>query len=192
MKKLLFLILVFILVLFVGCVGTRVAVRDIPEQEIEPAYETELNIHDIMFTAEAPARYNDCVKLNTDSFHYGDVFYLVVRFGGLHPDENDFVYWSYSLDINYNTEFLAVGETAHRFLDLNGPDVGRDRYGIVELFFMEDEFPPGLYELHIFIYDGLTHEIAETFVSFSLLPREMLMNAMQLWDELVGHGSDGR
>ena len=36
----------------------------------------------------------------------------------------------------------------------------------------------------ILIADGVTHSMLETYIEFSLLPREI--DCMQLWDELVG------
>ena len=189
MKKLLFLILVFILVLFAGCVGTRVAVRDIPEQEIEPVYETELNIHDIMFTAEEPGSYDACVPLGTNSFVYGDTFWIVVRFGGLQPDDNGMLFWYVGGDVFFNDEFFSTTGPYSYMFDLNDPAVERDKYLYYERFTYDSTIPPGLYGYQLFFLDGNvpdTEVVEAPYIEFSLLPIGTPTKCMQLWDELVG------
>jgi len=189
MKKFLFLFLVFILVLLAGCAGTRVAVRDMPEQEAGPEYEAKLNIHDVFFTAEEPKSYDECVKLDKDSFNYGDTFWIVVRFGGLQPDDSGMLFWYVGGDIYWNTEFVASTGPFPFMLDLSDPTIERDKYLYYESFTYDGSIPPGLYEYKLFFLDGVppdTEVVEAPTIEFSLLPVGTPTNCMQLWDEMMG------
>lgn len=189
MKKL--LVVLFCLLFLVGCMGTRVAVRDIPEYEAEPEYETELNIHDVFFTAEEPKSYDECVPLDTNSFVYGDAFWMIVRFGGLQPDDSGMLFWYVGGDAYLNTEFVASTGPFSFMLDLRDPAVERDKYLYYEFFIYDGNLFPGLYEYKLFFLDGVapdTEVVEAPVIEFSLLPIGTPMNIMKHWDELFGYG----
>jgi len=175
MKKLLFLFLVFILVLLAGC-------ATLPHGR----YETELNIHDVFFAVEEPTDYDECEKWDTTSFKYGDEPCIVVRFGGLQPDEYNDVQYAAAVVISYNgTPTWNMGPAYFRE---NLDKIERDKYMIKIPLEMVDTIQPGLYGFKILIADGVVHAVVETHIEFSLLPREI--NCMQLWDEMMGYPDD--
>ena len=173
MKKLLFLILVFILVLFIGC-------ATLPHGR----YEAELNIHDAFLTAEEPKSYDECVKLDTNSFDYGDTFWIVVQFGGLQPNDNGMLFWYRGGDIYWDTRFIGTLGPFTNMLDLNDPTVERDKYLYYESFTYDSDILPGLYEYRLFFLDGVMPDaevVGAPVIEFSLSE-----NSMQLWDEMMG------
>ena len=196
MKRFGFAFLVLLVVLFIGCVGTRVAVRDMPEPETIPQYETALNIHDVFFTAEEPASYDDCVKLDTNSFSYGDTFWIVVRFGGLQPDDSGMLFWYVAGDAFLNDEFMGSAGPYFYMLDLRDPVVERDKYLYYEYFSYDGNNHSGLCGYRLFFLDGNAPDaeaVEAPYIEFSLLPiGTPTKSCMQLWDELIGYGSDGR
>lgn len=175
MKKLLFLFLVFILVLFTGC-------ATLPHGR----YEAELNIHDIFFAEYEPQGYDDCVKLDTASFRYLETPCLVIRFGGLEPDDNNIVYWAVAIRIYYNDTPMGNLGPASFQGDLDDEGAERDKYLVRVPLFMSPKLQPGLYRFEIMIMDISTQQTVETSIEFSLLPRTVSTDCMQLWDELMG------
>jgi len=156
------LIFIFIALLLVGCATTQQA-----------KYEKSLNIHDVFFTAEKPEGYDCCQKLHNTSFHYGDETCLVVRFGGLKPDEYNIVYWAAMLSVYYNEG--CIGHIGPKYFhgDLNTEDAIRDKYMIRVPLVMAHSLQPGLYRFDISILDGMTNESVDASIALSLLPKEI-------------------
>lgn len=175
MKKL--LVILFILLFSAGCATLPNAQR----------YEAELNIHDVFFAVEEPATYDSCIRWDATSFNYGDEPCLVVRFGGLQPDEYNDVQYAAAVIISYNgTPTWNLGP---QYFRENLDKVERDKYMVKVPLVMVNELEPGLYSFKILIADGVAHTVVETFIEFSLLPRNI--NVMQLWDEMMGYGPEG-
>jgi len=170
MKKILFLVLT--LALLAGC-------ATLPRGR----YETGLNIHDAFLAAEEPNSYEECVKLDIDSFNPGESFWFVVRFGGLQPDDNGMLFWYRAGELYWNTEFIGMLGPFTHMLDLNDPTIERDKYLYYETFTYLECMHPGHYEYKFFFLDGVPPDVeaVETSIEFTLSE-----NTMQLWDELMG------
>ena len=158
MRNLLFVI--FATMLLVGCATAQ-----------RVAYEEALNIHDVFYAEEEPESYFDCKKIDGNSFNYGDEPFLVVRFGGLMPDEENKVYWAVAVDVYYNG--VAVGRMGPKFFhgDLDDEGADRDRYVVKVPLVMAESLEPGLFRFDISILDGITYQTVYTSIELSLLPK---------------------
>ena len=161
MKKLLVILIgVFFLI---GCATLH-------SQSIE--HEAWLNIHDVFYSQVEPTSYYGPMDIIVNPvFNYGDEPYLVIRFGGLQPDEHNVVHWTVTLDIMCNMS--SYGNLSDSFtLDLNDPDVTRDRYKNTVPLTMDPDLRAGLYTIAIIIKDDTSTAIDVESVEFTLLPWE--------------------
>ena len=120
---------------------------------------------------------------------------MVVRFGGLQPDDSGMLFWYVGGDIYYNTEFFAATGPSSFMLALSDPAFERDKYLYYERFTYDSSIPPGLYGYKLYFLDAVspdTEVVEAPYIEFSLLPVGTPTTCMELWDELIGYGSDGR
>ena len=161
MRKLL-IILIGILFL-TGCVT-------LPSAAIE--HEAWLNIHDDFYSKVEPTGYYGPIEIIIDpAFNYGDEVYLVIRFGGLKPDEHNVVRWTVTLEIMCNMSFYGCLSDSFA-LDLNDPDVTRDEYKNTVPLTMDPDLRDGLYTIAIIIKDDASTAVDVESVEFTLLPWE--------------------
>jgi len=137
------------------------------------AHEAWLNIHDLFYSRIEPTSYDGPVEIIVNPvFNHGDDPYLVIRFGGLQPDEYNVVHWTVTLEITCNMS--SYGSVSNSFeLDLNDPDVTRDKYKNTVPLTVAPSLLPGVYSITVIIKDEESTAVAVKSIEFTLRPRKL-------------------
>jgi hypothetical protein len=132
----------------------------------EKEFETELNVHDVGFTASEPETYDEVKYLRDTSFDYGDTACLVLRFGGLQPDENSRVAWGVAVEIY--RDGMTIGTLGPRYFEADLNEEERDKYMVRIPLEMELAVAPGTYRFDLYVLDRMTYAMVMDSVEFVL------------------------